>query len=366
MRSTLSLLLVPAALVQAPLAAQAPPPAAPARPISAPERLAILDTLAKELKAKYVFPEIAEQVAVALLAKAKSGGYDAATTVAAFAEALSKDLRELGKDGHFRVRFDPRFKAETDEDKPPTKEELVQGRKEMASMAFGIERLERLPGNVGYVELRGFGPMEFVGAAYTQALSLLAGSEALILDLRRNGGGSPESVAFLMSHFFPEGDSRHLNDLYNRPKNETRQYWTDPSVGQRYTAPVYVLTSARTFSGGEECAYDFQTQKRGILVCETTGGGANPGGPVALGHGLVCFIPTSRAINPITKTNWEHVGVKPDLAVPAADALKTAYATILKDLIKKEKEPEDREQLEALLGRVEKGESEKPNYTPRR
>lgn len=367
MRLTPSLLLMPAALVQA---AQAPPAiqhqGPPAVLLGASERKAVLETLGKELKAKYVFPEIAERVAVALGAKAKSGGYDGATTAASFAEALSKDLRELGKDGHFRVRFDPRFKAETDEDKPPTKEELAQGRREMASMGFGIERLERLPGNVGYVELRGFGPMEFVGAAYTKALSLLAGSEALILDLRRNGGGSPESVAFLMSHFFPEGDSRHLNDLYNRPKNETRQFWTDPSVTQRYAAPVYVLTSARTFSGGEECAYDFQTQKRGILVGETTGGGANPGGPVALGSGLVCFVPTGRAINPITKTNWEHVGVKPDLPVPAADALKTAYAAILKDLVQKEKDPEEREQLEGLLGRVEKGESEKPNYTPRR
>ena len=232
-------------------------------------------------------------------------------------------------------------------------------------MAYGLERVDRLPGNVGYLEVRGFGPTEFVGPAYAQAMALLSGSEAIIVDLRRNNGGRPESVAFLMSHFFPEGDTRHLNDIYDRPTNTTRQYWTDPSAGPRFSGPVYVLTSRRTFSGGEECAYDFQTQKRATLIGETTGGGANPGGLVSLGHGFVVFIPSGQAINPVTKTNWEHVGVKPEVTVPAADALRTAHAAALKTLLPKVKDPEERQQLEALLARVEKGEAEKPNYAPR-
>jgi C-terminal processing protease CtpA/Prc len=211
------------------------------------------------------------------------------------------------------------------------------------------------------MDLRGFGPAAFVGEAYTSALSLLVGSKALILDLRRNGGGDPESVAFLMSHFFPEGDSRLINTIYTRPKDETRQFWTS-RVPVHYAGPVYVLTSPRTFSGGEECAYDFQTQKRATLVGEVTGGGANPGGGFSLGKPFVVFIPTGKAINPITHTNWEHVGVKPDIAVPAADALKTAHAAILKDLIAKEKNPEQKEYLEGALGRVERGETKTPNY----
>ncbi len=142
--------------------------------------------------------------------------------------------------------------------------------------AIDIEKIERLPGNIGYIELRGFGGPEFVGAAYTAAMSLMAGTDALILDLRRNGGGSPASVAYLMSHFFPLGDERHLIDMYDRPTGATRQFWTVKTIAQRYDKPVYVLTSARTFSGGEDFSYGIQAQKRGTVVGETTGGGSNP------------------------------------------------------------------------------------------
>jgi hypothetical protein len=356
-RSFLSMLLAPACV----LTAQAPP----STPIDAAGRKAAIEILCQKLKANYVFPEVAEKLAAAIQARAAAGGYDAVVTSTAFAQALSKDLRELGNDGHFRVIVDPRFKDDDGGDQLPTKEELAQGHAEAESMAFGIEKVDRLPGNVGYMEIRGFGPLEFVGTAYSNAISLLAGSEAVIIDLRRNNGGKPESVAFLLSHFFPEGDSRHLNDIYDRPANSTQQFWTDQAAGPRFTGPVYVLTSRRTFSGGEECAYDFQTQKRGALVGEPTGGGANPVQPASLGQGLVLFNPTGRAINPITKTNWEHVGVKPDIAVPAADALKTAHAAALKVIIQKVKDPNEREQLEALLGRVERGEPEKPSYEPR-
>ncbi|HTL98289.1 MAG TPA: S41 family peptidase [Holophagaceae bacterium] len=342
------------------LAAQ---PAPPATPITAAQRKAALETLTKELRARYVFPEVADKVAKAIQAKAASGGYDGDATVPAFAEALSKDLRAQGQDRHFRVMVDPDFKPEDeDEDRPPTPAEVAEARKEEAQRMYGIAKVERLPGNVGYMDLRGFGPTEIDGSAYTSALSLLSGTDALILDLRQNGGGSPEGVAFLMSHFFAEGDVRLINSIYNRPKDTTRQFWT-VAVGVRYTQPVFVLTSPRTFSGGEECAYDFQTQKRGTLVGEVTGGGANPGAGVGLGSQMVVFIPTGKAINPVTHTNWEHVGVKPDVAVPAADALKTAYASILKGFIAKEKDPEQKQYLESTLARVEKGEARVPDYS---
>lgn len=197
-------------------------------------------------------------------------------------------------------------------------------------------------------------------------VSLLAGTDALVLDLRRNGGGEPESVAHLLSHFFGVDDDRHLNSIYSRPENTTREYWTNPAVTVRYTNPIYVLTSNDTFSGGEEAAYDLQTQNRATLVGETTGGGANPGDNVALAHGLVAFIPTGRSINPVTRTNWEHVGVKPDIAVPATVAMKTAYIAILTDLIGKTADPDQRESLKDALTRAERGEIDLPGYVPRR
>ncbi len=350
------------------LSAQAEgPQPAPGGPLGAAERRAVLQTLTRKLQANYVFPDVAKRVSTALSAKEAKGGYDAATTREAFAKALGKDLRELGKDAHFNVHFDPGFKEMPDGKRPlPSKEEVQRGREQMARVGYGIERLERLPGNVGYLELRGFGPTELVGEAYSAAMLLLAGTDALIVDLRRNGGGEPNSVAYFLSHFFAEGDERHLNDLYTRSSDSTRQYWTNPAVTPRYTRPVYVLTSRRTFSGGEECAYDFQTQKRATLVGETTGGGANPGDHFSLGHGFLAFISNGRAINPVTRTSWEHVGVKPDIAVAAAKAQQTAYAAILRTLIAQAKEAERREELQATLARVEKGEVEPPNYAPPR
>lgn len=328
------------------------------------ERKAVIESLAKQLQANYVFPDVAKQLATALASKQAKGDYASADTADSFAKALTQDLRDIGKDGHFVVGFAPDFHPPAAHAAVPGKAELAQLRQEMASVGFGIQRLERLPGNVGYLDIRQFGPTEMVGAAYASAMTLLSGTDALIIDLRRNGGGAPNSVAYLLSHFFAEGDERHLNDIYRRTDNTTRQYWTDPSIGVHYAKPVYVLTSARTFSGGEECAYDFQTQKRATLVGETTGGGANPGAPVALGHGFAAFIPNGRAINPVTHTNWEHVGVKPDIAVAASKAQQTAYVAILRTLLANASDADQREELKHDLANAEKGVSDPPNYLP--
>jgi hypothetical protein len=333
----------------------------PGPAVDAAERKEVIAALGKQLRANYIFPDVANQLATALASKEAKGDYAAANTAEAFSKALSRDMREIGKDGHFDVLIDPDFHPHGAHS-IPSKEELAKDRQVIASFGFGIQRVERLPGNVGYIELRGFGPTEMVSAAYSAAISLLSGTDALIIDLRRNGGGEPSSVAYLMSHFFAEGDERHLNDLYFRSENITHQYWTNASVGPRYTKPVYVLTSGRTFSGGEECAYDFQTQKRATLVGETTGGGANPGDPAAIGHGFVAFIPNGRAINPVTHTNWEHVGVKPDIAVSAAKAQQTAYAAILRTLLAQATDPDQREELQHDLANAEKGEIDPPNY----
>jgi C-terminal processing protease CtpA/Prc len=235
----------------------------------------------------------------------------------------------------------------------------------MAQRGFGITRVQRLAGNIGYLDIRGFFPTEFAAPAISAAMTLLSGTDALIIDLRSNGGGEPETVAYLLSHFFAEGDARHLNDIYNRLDGTTRSYWTVPSVGARYTPPIFVLTSHNTFSGGEEFAYDVKTQKRGTLVGEVTGGGANPGDYIPLARGFIAFIPTGRAINPITRTNWEHVGVTPDVAAPAADAMRLAYSTALKAVAAKASDAEERQELADTAARAERGEIELPKYEPR-
>jgi hypothetical protein len=345
----------------------APTELQPDAPLSAAERLTIVDTLARQLRSRYVDPDRIEPVAARLVARAGQGAYDGAGTVAAMGEALDRDLREFGGDRHFRVEFDPDVTLTTAlEPERPSAAEIVRMREQAARMGYGITRLQRLPGNIGYLDLRGFGPTEFVAHAYDAALQLLGGTDALVLDLRHNGGGSPSSVSYLLSHFFAEGDERHLNDIYDRPTNTTREYWTVPIGGPRYTRPIAVLTSKNTFSGGEECAYDLQTQQRATLYGETTGGGANPGDMVALGHGLAVFVPSGRAINPVTHRDWEQVGVKPEVALPAADALKAAYLALLEQREREVKDPHEHDDLKALLARARSGGVDLPVYTPRR
>ena len=334
-------------------------------PYSASDRAATVKLLVAKLKANYIYPAVAERLGSAITKKNAGGGYASLTSAQAFSEALAKDLRHFSGDLHMSAKINESFFESAGPAVPPTRAEWDEYRDQVARGGYGFEKIERLPGNVGYIELRNFGSTLMVGQAYTSAISLLAGTDALILDLRRNGGGSADSVAYLMSHFFPLGAPRHLSDFYDRETDATQQYWTVQAVTQRYDKPVYVLTSARTFSAGEDCAYSFQAQKRGTLVGETTGGGSNPVRWFGLDHGIVVAIPTGRVINAVTKTNWEHVGVKPDIAVPAAQALQTAHVAILRNLVSSTKVDTERTKLERFLAMAEKGETEKPIYTLR-
>jgi C-terminal processing protease CtpA/Prc len=166
-------------------------------------------------------------------------------------------------------------------------------------------------------------------------MAFLARTKALIIDLRENHGGDPATVALLLSYLFgPE--PVHLNDIYWRPDNSTGQYWTQPFVvGRRYGGDVYVLTSGKTFSAGEELAYDLQSQRRATIVGEVTRGGAHPITIHRIDDHFMAMIPSGRAINPVTHTDWEGVGVKPEVVVPAAEALEKARSLALAKLQKK-------------------------------
>lgn len=285
-----------------------------AEPLTAEQRAILIDSIASALNARYVFPDVAARMATDLHARAKRGEFDALTDATSFAQLLTTDLQAISHDRHLRVRVGaPRGPAG-----PASRADGPRG-------VFG--RTERLPGDIAYVDIVSFGfPAESVREDASRVMSDVADAKALILDLRSNGGGDPFTVALVASYLF--GDKPvHINSLYFRPANRTDDFYTDPNVdGQKFgpDKPVFVLTSARTFSGAEEFAYDLQTQKRATIVGETTGGGANPGGPVRLPYELTVFVPTGRAINPITKTNWEGVGVKPDVGAAADDALDVA------------------------------------------
>jgi C-terminal processing protease CtpA/Prc len=222
---------------------------------------------------------------------------------------------------------------------------------------FGIRRVERLAGNVGYLDVRRVPVPANAGPAIAAAMELVAGTHALIIDLRRNGGGSPEGVVFWCSYLVDEQPPTHLNDIFRADTGETRQFWALPYVpGPRYLdRPVYVLTSGRTFSGGEDFAYTLQALGRAQVIGETTGGGAHPTRPFGISAAVHIAIPFARSVNPATGTNWQGTGVVPDVAVPEGQAYDVAYATALRHVLALEdlRPPiadEAREALEAVTG----------------
>lgn len=198
---------------------------------------------------------------------------------------------------------------------------------------FGFRKVERLGGNIGYIDLRNFASPDYAKETIADAMGFVANTDALIFDMRFNGGGDPAGVQLICSYLF--GDKPvHLNDLYYRPNDETKEFWTLKKVDgvKMPDVPVYVLTSGFTFSGAEEFSYNLKNLKRATLVGETTGGGAHPGGMMPVNDNFVVFIPTGRAINPITKTNWEGTGVTPDVFIKSELALEKAQMLALEKL----------------------------------
>ena len=287
----------------------------------------IVETALALVRASYVFPDLAERAAVAIEARLAAGEYDGLSEDA-LAERLTSDLHEVCDDKHLRVGAMPPRPARERPGEPPGP---GPGRR---PLNYGIYRAERLDGNVGYLDVRGVPGPEEAGPVIAAAMELIAGTYALIIDLRRNGGGSPHAVVLWCSYFFPDGGT-HLNDIFHADTGETRQFWSLTYLpGSRYLdRPVYVLTSSGTFSGGEDFAYTLQAQGRAEVIGETTGGGAHPTRMIPISATMSISVPFARSVNPVTGTNWQGTGVIPDTAVPAADAYDVAYRKALQHVL---------------------------------
>jgi len=292
--------------------------------IDAAARSRAIDGAIKNINEFYVFPDVAKKMEEAVRARQKRGEYDSITDGNAFASKLTDNFQEISHDKHLRVNYSAAKMPERPENAKPSPDEVARYHKDMERMNCGFEKVEHLEGNIGYVKFDFFADPDVCGPTAVATMNFLGNVDAIIFDLRENGGGDPKMVAFISTYLFDE--ATHLNDLWERKGDVTHQYWTLPYVpGKRLVGkPVFVLTSHDTFSGGEEFCYNLKNLKRATLIGETTGGGAHPVSGHRIDDHFMIGVPFARAVNPISKTNWEGTGVEPDIKVPAADALTSA------------------------------------------
>jgi hypothetical protein len=314
------------------------------------------------LRANYVFPEQAERAATAVEARLAAGEYDNLDEIA-LTDLVTRQLQEATDDRHLALMLGevppPRARPEAEPGKPEDREARRLARLQRFRLDnFGIRRVERLDGNVGYLDLRRMPVPANAGPAIAAAMELVAGTYALIIDMRHNGGGSPEGVIFWCSYLVDERPT-HFNDIFNAETGETRQFWSLPYLpGTRYLdRPVYVLTSHRTFSGGEDLCYTLQAVKRAEIIGETTGGGAHPTRVYPVSPAVCIGIPFARSVSPVTGSNWQGTGVVPDVAVGAEEAYDVAYSKALRHVLALDDVPppildEAREALAARLATV--------------
>jgi len=283
----------------------------------------VIQSLSQLVNDFYVFPEVAKLTEEHLKSQLLEGYFDQFENNETFATALTKSVQAINKDKHMRIRSNQPFMAPKKSQERIVEEHLARMDRSRKSNA-GFKTVKILEGNVGYIDLRGFAGLESGKAVADAYMKLMSRTDAIIIDLSKNGGGSPNMVQYLCSYFFNQ--KLLLNSLYWREGNRTQEFWTLDEVGglNMHDTPLFIITSEKTFSAAEEFSYNMQTQKRATLVGQTTGGGANPGGTRRINNNLSVFIPTGKAINPITKTNWEGVGVIPEEVTSVEDTYNKA------------------------------------------
>ncbi|WCL53918.1 S41 family peptidase [Gimibacter soli] len=280
----------------------------------------VVANAANLLEKRYVDPDLGARLARDI--RNQSAIWEKEQDPEALARKVTDWLRAASGDGHLGLGYSKEALTDTaaEEDFSAAEMDRWYG----PQINHGIEKIERLEGNVMLIDLRVFPPASMAGDIFSAAMALVAQGDALIIDLRKNGGGA-ETVN-LVTGYLLDG-ARPLSGIYNRP-SDTMQANVSPSwvPGRRFggTKPLYILTSHRTFSAAEALAYDLQALGRATIVGEVTGGGAHPYEMRRVHDHFTLDLPEGRSVNPITGGNWQGTGVQPDVRIPADKALETA------------------------------------------
>ncbi len=328
---------------------------APEQQLSNKEISILIDSLGNALSRYYIYPAKATEMMSSIKKKYKSGAYNSIKNRADLGRQLNNDLQQAHKDGHLEVMYHPQMANDLETYVPDTasnRRAYEHDLHDALENNFGFKKVELLPGNIGYLRWDVFCGLTDEALPTTNgALRFVSNCSALIIDMRNNGGGSPDMVVQLQSYFFKE--KTPMNYTITR-SNDTLKRCADPAKTDfKLSMPVYILTSHSTFSAAEDFIYGLRNAGRITVVGDTTGGGAHPTRPFSIGHGFVAFIPTQYSYNMATHTDWEGIGIWPDAPVPAAQALTKAQALIYAQLLSKATGEREKNSLQWLLASTE-------------
>ena len=308
-------------------------------------RTQVIEGILRRLKDLYVFPDVAKKIEEAIRERVKQGEYDKIESAKELARTLTDHLQAISHDKHFELRFS----AGALPDPLPEMGQSAADQEFFRYQNYGFERVERLSGNVGYIKMTGFYPTRFAGATASGVMLAVAGTDALIIDLRSSGGGWPEMVAYLCSYFV-ETEPVRLEEIHWRSGRVEQTATLRDIPGPRYLdRPLFILTSRKTGSAAEAFPYDLQALGKATIVGETTAGAANPSLPVRLSDHFLLIVPQAQVRNVITGKNWEGVGVIPQVATPTTEALAVAHSLALRRLIEKGADPARTSRWQAAL-----------------
>lgn len=304
------------------LTSAAPPALAELARLDTAARHRVIDGAIAIITKYYVDALVAEKMATAIRQHERNGDDNAATDGSTFADLLTRQMRDVSHYKHVAMIYST---VTTREHSPaPTAEEVARYRKEMEHNNCTFETVTILPHNIGYLKFNSFPDVSICGPTAAAVMAKLNHADAIIFDLRDNPGGYSNMVALIATYLFDR--PTHLNDFYNRGENSTEESWTlAPIPGNRLAdKPAFVLTSSTTFSAAEGFSYDLKMLKHATLVGETTSGRGHMGAEHRIDDHFTIRVPGIRIINPISRTNWEGIGVEPDVKVKAAGALRAA------------------------------------------
>ena len=305
---------------------------------------ATAERVASVIEREYVDAVLGAKIAAELRAQAKRGRFASAASDEALASELTEVIRGISGPGHLYVEQNEKLSAAPPNDAQGVDEAFEQAERDRyygAHLNFGFEKVERLDGNIGLLELDVFAPVDMGGPTAVATMQFLASTDALIIDLRNNGGGYGEMANLLASYLFDAG-THPLSGIYSRERDATKPQHTHAYVpGPRYgqSKPVFILTSKRTFSAAEAFTYDLKALDRVTVVGARTGGGANPFEYRHVAKSLVLWLERERSVNPITKGNWQTVGITPDVEAAPEEAFAVAYDLAKRAVRKKAPDP---------------------------